>query len=286
MLKSLLLSVLLSSSVGVSVSQLVCDAQPLQHNVSRSVDNGNSNRTTTLYTSQPMYQTETPIPNGNYPYTNTINELAFNENYIYHLEFSDDFYNDSLIFSDIGIGQLECYVINLSFNMYISEYSLSEVASMFESSYPNCYTLYFDFDANLMNLHYGSSDSADGFTIEYYPAELYNFSLDFVLLYGDFGLNADYCLFSACENIPMEYVPIPSTQSSNLYTILYNFYSGLFNGTELDSVTFNVGNSNMTMNSWISHTLTILTLVTFVVVLFFFLKWLFKVISGLILLKN
>lgn len=41
----------------------------------------------------------------------------------------------------------------------------------------------------------------------------------------------------------------------------------------------------MAVGDWLSTTFTIITLVIFIVILFLLLKWLFKTISGLILLK-
>ena len=41
----------------------------------------------------------------------------------------------------------------------------------------------------------------------------------------------------------------------------------------------------LNMGDWLSTTATIITLIVFVAILFLFLKWLFKVISGFILLK-
>lgn len=58
-------------------------------------------------------------------------------------------------------------------------------------------------------------------------------------------------------------------------------------GDNLDTsnVSFEIGNNTINMGDWLSTTTTIIILCIFVIILFLLLKWLFKTISGLILLK-
>lgn len=45
-------------------------------------------------------------------------------------------------------------------------------------------------------------------------------------------------------------------------------------------------NAYMSMGDWLSTTFTVITLIVFVFILYIFLKWLFKTVSGLFLLKR
>ena len=81
-----------------------------------------------------------------------------------------------------------------------------------------------------------------------------------------------------------------------------NGYLGYMRGVDSSAGTGNTSNTyvpvgtlinqhgnivtHITMGDWLSTTFTIITLIVFVCILFIFLRWLFKVVSGLILLKN
>lgn len=51
-------------------------------------------------------------------------------------------------------------------------------------------------------------------------------------------------------------------------------------------ITFTIGGASVSLGDWLSTTTTIIVLILFVVLLFMLAKWLFKVVSGLVLLRN
>lgn len=70
-----------------------------------------------------------------------------------------------------------------------------------------------------------------------------------------------------------------------LYTLIYDFLlQHLFNGA-LSNYSMEIMNVNTNMNVWLAHTFTIVVMVLIFVVLVLFTKWLFKLCSGLFLLK-
>lgn len=78
------------------------------------------------------------------------------------------------------------------------------------------------------------------------------------------------------------------------YTSTGEIYSGVIGSQQntqnifvaADNIVDSSGNVvNLSIGDYLSTTATIITLVVFVGILFLFLKWLFKVISGFILLK-
>lgn len=75
-----------------------------------------------------------------------------------------------------------------------------------------------------------------------------------------------------------------------LYEIIWIwFYENIwwFDGTDLENISYTFGNSDYSLNmaEWLSHSCTILTLILLVVCCGLFIRWIFKVISGAILLK-
>lgn len=71
-----------------------------------------------------------------------------------------------------------------------------------------------------------------------------------------------------------------------MYQLIYDFLrEHLFNGLALDNMTSSVLGQSMSLNEWLCHSLTIVSLVLIFVFIIIFVKWLFKVISGLFLLR-
>ena len=71
-----------------------------------------------------------------------------------------------------------------------------------------------------------------------------------------------------------------------MYTIIYQYLlDNLFNDTNLASYNQTILGVNTNMAQWLSHTLTIVSMVLIFVFMVIFIKWLFKLVSGLILLK-
>lgn len=71
-----------------------------------------------------------------------------------------------------------------------------------------------------------------------------------------------------------------------IYESLYDFITThIFNFSGLDTFANSIG-IDTSINVWLSHTTTIIIMVLMVVVLISFLVWLFKLVSGFILLKR
>lgn len=71
-----------------------------------------------------------------------------------------------------------------------------------------------------------------------------------------------------------------------MYDIIYQFiYGSIFNSTSLNSFEFTIGTQTIDLNVWLSHTFTIISMIILLVCAFVFLRWLFRVVSGLFLLK-
>lgn len=71
-----------------------------------------------------------------------------------------------------------------------------------------------------------------------------------------------------------------------LYDIVYNFiYGQIFNSSALSSYSTTILGVSTDLNVWLSHTTTIIFFGVLLVCVWCFLKWLFRVVSGLFLLK-
>ena len=71
-----------------------------------------------------------------------------------------------------------------------------------------------------------------------------------------------------------------------LYDLVYTFIiDNIFNSTSLSSYSTTILGVSTNMNVWLSHTATILFFAVLLVCIFIFLRWLFRVVSGLFLLK-
>lgn len=159
--------------------------------------------------------------------------------------------------------QNRCNFDYLSFKTYLDENDSVIVFRMaFDDSSDNPNVLYFSF--------------IKGFT----SVGDYVFSLPFVYNGGRFDYD-DYIPITACEE---KYIPyqVVTTRPSNLYTIVYDFYSSLFVNNELGAITTTIGGQSLTFNNWIAHTLTIITFITGLVLLFFVLRWIFRQFAGLV----
>ena len=71
-----------------------------------------------------------------------------------------------------------------------------------------------------------------------------------------------------------------------MYDLVYQFIlTQIFNSTTLSSYSSTILGVSTNMNVWLSHTFTILFFTVLLVCVWVFLKWLFRVVSGLFLLK-
>lgn len=70
-----------------------------------------------------------------------------------------------------------------------------------------------------------------------------------------------------------------------MYQLIYQFIlEHLFNGS-LSSYSTEIFGVSTNMNIWLSHSLTIISMILIFVFLVIFMKWLFRLASGLFLLK-
>lgn len=71
-----------------------------------------------------------------------------------------------------------------------------------------------------------------------------------------------------------------------MYTLIYQFiHDYLFNDSNLASYSKTILGVNTDMTVWLSHSLTIISMVLIFTFLVIFIKWIFKLVSGLFLLK-
>lgn len=71
-----------------------------------------------------------------------------------------------------------------------------------------------------------------------------------------------------------------------MYDLVYNFIlNQIFNSTALNSYHSTILGVDTNLNVWLSHTATIVFFAVLLVCAFLFLRWLFRVVSGLFLLK-
>ena len=71
-----------------------------------------------------------------------------------------------------------------------------------------------------------------------------------------------------------------------MYDIIYDYIlNNIFNSTYLVNYSQTIFGVSTTLNVWLSHTCTIILMVLFVGLLVGFAIWLFKLVSGFILLR-
>lgn len=71
-----------------------------------------------------------------------------------------------------------------------------------------------------------------------------------------------------------------------MYTLIYQFiHDYLFNDVALESYSKTILGVNTDLSVWLSHSLTIISMVLIFTFLVIFIKWIFKLVSGLFLLK-
>lgn len=69
--------------------------------------------------------------------------------------------------------------------------------------------------------------------------------------------------------------------TQSLYTIIYDWFQSLLNGSNLNSYTFTMMNQTMTLQEWLSTFGTLAILVLIVVFFIMCTIWLFKFVGGL-----
>ena len=71
-----------------------------------------------------------------------------------------------------------------------------------------------------------------------------------------------------------------------MYQLIYDFISThLFNGTALDNMTSEVLGQTISLNEWLCHLMSVTSIVLIFIFLVLFIKWIFRVVSGLFLLR-
>lgn len=71
-----------------------------------------------------------------------------------------------------------------------------------------------------------------------------------------------------------------------MYTLIYQYiYDYLFNDTNLQSFNAEILGQNTNMAQWLSHSLTIVSMILLFVFGILILKWVFRLVGGLFLLK-
>ena len=71
-----------------------------------------------------------------------------------------------------------------------------------------------------------------------------------------------------------------------MYDLVYQFIlTQIFNSTTLNAYSSTIMGVSTNLNVWLSHTATIIFFGVLLVCVWIFLKWLFRVVSGLFLLK-
>lgn len=71
-----------------------------------------------------------------------------------------------------------------------------------------------------------------------------------------------------------------------MYDLVYTFIlNEIFNSSTLNSYHSTILGVDTNLNVWLSHTATIIFFAVLLVCIFIFLRWLFRVVSGLFLLK-
>lgn len=66
-----------------------------------------------------------------------------------------------------------------------------------------------------------------------------------------------------------------------IYDYIYDFYYGLFSSNYLSGYQTNILGVDTTLSTWISHTATIISMSLLLALLFYIVKWVFKVFAGL-----
>lgn len=120
-------------------------------------------------------------------------------------------------------------------------------------------------------------------TYSTYDSNIYESFLDSIII----SVNSLYFddVKSAIEldieaNLP-EPEPEPVPTSSNIYSIIYDFFSDyVFTSTQLDTITDNT--LGLTFNEWLCHSATIFLLALGVLWLILVVRWIFRVFSGLV----
>lgn len=71
-----------------------------------------------------------------------------------------------------------------------------------------------------------------------------------------------------------------------MYTLIYQFiHDYLFDDLGLQGYSQQIMGVNTDMSVWLSHSLTIISMVLIFVFLVIFIKWIFKLVSGLFMLR-
>lgn len=72
----------------------------------------------------------------------------------------------------------------------------------------------------------------------------------------------------------------------SLYDLIYDFViNNIWTNTDLSTYVFNIGNNELTMNVWLSHTTTIISMALLIIVLILFIKAMFSFFGRLFKLR-
>lgn len=71
-----------------------------------------------------------------------------------------------------------------------------------------------------------------------------------------------------------------------MYDLIFNFIKdNLFNSTDLALLSTEVGSNSMTYVDWLSHSATIVCICLIIAILCLFVRWIFRLVGGLFLLR-
>lgn len=185
--------------------------------------------------------------------------------------------NNLFLGSYSGDDFIGCYLYSFyskDINTIIRGYTLDN-----DTLINSVYFYWYGFEDNTISLNFADNSDSSYYSFSYIN-ELYSFTFVF---YFPSDTNAEYFLDEYLPYITKLDTPYTPSSRNNLYRLLYDFYYSLFSDDDLAQISTGY---NMPFDNWLAHTCTIVTLLVLVFVCFLFLKWLFKVISGLILLKH
>ena len=68
-----------------------------------------------------------------------------------------------------------------------------------------------------------------------------------------------------------------------MYSLFFDwYYNTIFDDVNLKGFTSSVFNESIDFAEWLSHTASIISMIMFVVIMFLFIRWLFRLFGGLL----
>lgn len=71
-----------------------------------------------------------------------------------------------------------------------------------------------------------------------------------------------------------------------MYDIIYDYISqNIFNSVSLNSITYSIGDANLTLNQWLTHTACISIMIIAIILCCLLVRWVFRLVSSAFLLR-